>query len=77
MGKTKASAAPKAAARGKRGRGRPVSDDPKATMSIRFDADLVAELDAWAKANGGMARSAAIRLAVIRLVRGVGVEKSA
>jgi hypothetical protein len=72
MGKTPAAAKSKGSARGKRGRGRPAVDDPKVTMSIRFNGDLIAELDAWAKANGDIGRSAAIRQAVVKLVRGGG-----
>lgn len=74
MGKTQQSAKAKAKPR-KRGRGRPAADDPKVTMSIRFNQDLIAELDAWAKANGDIGRSAAIRQAVVKLVRGGGTEK--
>jgi uncharacterized protein (DUF4415 family) len=76
MGKTSSAAKSKAAVR-KRGRGRPASDDPKVTMSIRFNEDLIAELDAWAKANGDIGRSAAIRQAVVKLVRGGGSDKAA
>jgi hypothetical protein len=70
MGKTQQATKAKANLRSKRSRGRPAVDDPKVTMSIRFPGDLIADLDAWAKANGDIGRSAAIRQAVAKMVRG-------
>jgi uncharacterized protein (DUF4415 family) len=75
MGKTEQSTKVKAAPRGKRGRGRPTAADPKLTMSIRFNQDLIVELDSWAKENGDIGRSAAIRQAVVKLVRGGSTER--
>lgn len=74
MGETQQSRKAKASPR-KRGRGRPTAHDPKVTMSIRFNEDLIVELDAWAKANGDIGRSAAIRQAVVKLVRGAHTQK--
>lgn len=51
-------------------RGRPVVEDPKVTLSLRFSRSLLDEVDAWARENGEMGRSAAIRHAVTKLVRG-------
>lgn len=76
MGKTQQSTKVKASSRNAtRGRGRPTAADPKVTMSIRFNGNLIAELDAWAKENGDIGRSAAIRQAVVKLVRGGSTEK--
>jgi metal-responsive CopG/Arc/MetJ family transcriptional regulator len=61
----------------KRAQGRPKVDDPKVSTTLRFDPELIAALDAWAKENGGMGRSAAIRYAVSNLVRGRDAEKNA
>lgn len=52
-----------------RPKGRPQAEHPKVVMSIRFNRDLVTALDAWARANGDIGRSAAIRQAVARMVQ--------
>ena len=62
---------------GKRARGRPKVDSPQLNATIRFDPELVAELDAWAKDNGDMGRSAAIRFMVKQYLRRDGSEKTA
>lgn len=54
----------------KRGRGRPEVDDPKVNFTVRFSSDLVARLDAWAKKNGEVGRSVAIRQAVAKMLDG-------
>lgn len=76
MKTTSGKAKPKAKAPAKRAAGRPRVDDPMVSQTIRFDLELVAELDAWAKDHGNIGRSAAIRLAVSNLVRGRAAEKS-
>lgn len=52
----------------KRGQGRPRVEVQKLSSTVRFDPELLADLDAWAKRNGGIGRSAAIRFAVSNLV---------
>jgi len=66
----------KAVTPAKQGQGRPKVDHPMVSTTLRFDPELIAELDAWAKDHGGMGRSAAIRLAVSNLVKGRAAEKS-
>jgi hypothetical protein len=61
----------------KRAAGRPKVDEPKLSTTLRFDPQLIGELDAWAKDNGGMGRSAAIRLAVSNLVKGRDLHRGA
>lgn len=66
----------KAIAPKKRGQGRPKVITPKVSTTLRFDPELVAAVDVWAKDHGDMGRSAAIRLAVSNLVKGRASEKS-
>ncbi len=67
---------PKAAqTREKKRMGRPRVEDPQQAVTIRFDPNLLAELDAWEAEHGHIGRSAAVRLAVSNLVKGRAAEK--
>ena len=59
----------------KRGQGRPAVDNSKHVMTIRLDADMAAQLDAWDRKNGRIGRSAAIRQAIAKMIQGTPVEK--
>lgn len=53
-----------------RRRGRPQVEDPRQNVSIRFNSELLAELDAWGKDHGGLDRSSVVRLAVSDFLKG-------
>jgi hypothetical protein len=57
-----------------RGQGRPRVNEPKLSTTLRFDPQLIAALDVWAKENG-LDRSSAIRFAVSQLVKNDAAEK--
>ncbi len=69
-----AKAKPGAARR--RSAGRPVVDDPMVSFTLRIDPIAIEKLDAWAKDNGNMNRSTAIRMAVSEFLKRRAVEKS-
>lgn len=61
---------------GKRERGRPKVEDPKATMTIRLSGEQAAEIDAWDEQNGRNGRTAAIRALIARGLRSDAPPKS-
>lgn len=71
-----AAKAPRAAVKAKGQQGRPKTDDPKVTLSLRFGSDLIRKMDAWAAGNGSIGRSALVRQAVAKFVREKDSEKS-
>lgn len=73
MGKTKQLTKQKPA----RGRGRPASERPKLTMTIRFSREMIADLDVYAQENGELDRSSAIRLLLANGLRNAAAKKSA